>query len=201
MIIGITGGVGSGKSTALSIISSVYKTRELQTDGIAKELMQETELLDRLSEAFGLDVRGADGLLDKELYTRLIFESRENAAISDSIVHPEVWKRSEELAKRAEEKGELVLLETALPGPDFRRICDYIVLLKSPEKNRAERLKEERGYTREHFQDMLDTQPDEASYESYADFVIANNGSMEEFKQRILKCIDDICKLGQREQR
>ena len=201
MRIGVTGGVGSGKSTALSIIASHLEVCLLKADDIAKELMEDKSLLRELSEAFHQDITDREGKLDKELYGELIFSDKKNAELSDSIVHPRVWRRIDELAGKAEAEDRLVLIETALPSESFRRLCDFIIVLESPSGEREERLSKERGYTKERFLDIQETQLSREGFRAYGDYVILNDGSLEELEQRILKCVDDICKSCKRKQR
>ena len=200
MVIGITGGVGSGKSTALELIKDSMDACILRTDDIASELM-DTVLLERLSAAFGRELRGSDGRLDKKLYSELIYSDPANTALSDRIVHPAVWERVRKLIREAEDKDLPVFVETALPGPEFKEICDYVMAFITPDKLREERLSESRGYTREHFDAINRRQLDNKGYEPYADIVINNNGSKEDLKRRVLDEIDDIYKSCKREQR
>lgn len=200
MVIGITGGVGSGKSTALELIKDSKDACILRTDDIASELM-DTVLLERLSAAFGRELRGSDGRLDKKLYSELIYSDPANTALSDRIVHPAVWERVRKLIREAEDKDLPVFVETALPGPEFKEICDYVMAFITPDKLREERLSESRGYTREHFDAIKRRQLDHKGYEAYADIVINNNGSKEDLKRRVLDEIDDIYKSCKREQR
>ena len=200
MVIGITGGVGSGKSTALDLIKDSMPACILRTDDIASELM-DTVFLDRLSLAFKRELRGSDGKLDKRLYSEILYSDPANTALSDSIVHPAVWDRVRELICKAEARDLPVFVETALPGPEFREICDRIIAFVTPDELREERLSESRGYTREHFDAIKRRQLDHKGYEAYADNVINNNGSKEELKRKVLDEIDDIYKSCKREQR
>ena len=200
MVIGITGGVGSGKSTALELIKDSMDACILRTDDIASELM-DTVLLERLSAAFGRELRGSDGRLDKKLYSELIYSDPANTALSDRIVHPAVWERVRKLIREAEDKDLPVFVETALPGPEFKEICDYVMAFITPDKLREERLSESRGYTRKHLDAIKRRQLDHKDYEAYADIVINNNGSKEDLKRRVLDEIDDIYKSCKREQR
>ena len=200
MIIGITGGVGSGKSTAMDYISANWPVRLIKTDELAKELMQES-LLSQLEKAFGRSLRDRDGRLDSSLYRNILYEDKENTRISDSLVHPAVWKEAGLRARRASEEGLMALVETALPGKEFRELCDVIIAVCRDDEKRRSSLSRERSYDDRLFDEIRERQPEPSGYAAYGDIVIKNNGSINEFKDSIKKELDAICKSCEREQR
>lgn len=201
MIIGVTGGVGSGKSTAISHVSELYDALVLRTDDIAKELMTDPKLLEQLEAAMGRSIRDRDGLLDKKLYGDLIYSSERMAAISDSIVHPAVWDYVRERAGEESSKGRLVLVESALPGKELSDICDHILVLTAGDRARLSRLAKERGYSSERYEDIKERQLSQEAFEALGDVIIRNDGTIEEMKKRTEEAIDDLCKSCQRKQR
>lgn len=201
MIIGVTGGVGSGKSTAIAHAKEVYDAVVLRTDDIAKDLMTDPELLEELEAAMGRSIRDGEGRLDKKLYGDLIYSSEKMASISDSIVHPAVWNYVREHAVEESSKGRLVLVESALPGTELSDICDHILVLTAGDKDRLSRLAKERGYSSERYEDIKDRQLSQKAFEAMGDVIIRNDGTIEELKKRTEEAIDDLCKSCQREQR
>ena len=201
MIIGITGGVGSGKSTAIEYMAENWTVRILKTDDMAKELMDKDELLSRLETAFGRSLRSASGGLDRELYRDILYSSAENTELSDSIVHPAVWDLAKKEAELAEKEGLLALIETALPSKSFRELCDLIIVFSRDEGKRRDTLYKERGYDSELFQDINERQLSDEGYLAYADILIENNGSLDELKERIKKELNAVYKSCKREQR
>ena len=225
MIIGMTGGVGSGKSTAVDYIGEYYQAYILKTDEVAHDVMKDKEVLSLLEEAFSAPITNGCGELDKGVYAELIYSSPEKKALSDSIIHPIVWKKVRETAFSLSDKGELVLVETALPGPEFADICDHIICFYADSKLRGKRLRNKyrqscrtlqsvcrrragivtsllsTGYSDERFNDIINLQPDEEEYAIYADCFIVNDGTKEQLWKRTEQAINDFYKLCKREQR
>ena len=201
MIIGLTGGVGSGKSTAADHIGEYYHAYILKTDEVAHDVMKDKEVLSLLEAAFSVPITNGCGELDKAAYADLLYSSPEKKALSDSIIHPIVWKKVRETAFSLSDKGALVLVETALPGPEFADICDHIICFCADSKLRGKRLSSDRGYSDERFKDIINLQPDEEEYASYADCFIVNDGTKEQLWKRTEQAINDFYKLCKREQR
>ena len=93
MIIGMTGGVGSGKSTAADHIGEYYQAYILKTDEVAHDVMKDKEVLSLLEAAFSVPITNGCGELDKAAYADLLYSSPEKKALSDSIIHPIVWEK------------------------------------------------------------------------------------------------------------
>ena len=200
-VLGVTGGIGSGKSAVLSILKEDYGFRILETDRLAKELMcPGTPCYERLKEAFGKRILAEDGRIDRQAYASLIYGSEELRRRSDEIVHPAVWKLAEDRigawCKEALNTGQsalstgqqnriFVALETALPGERYRKICSAVMYVFAPEPVRIARLMENRGYSYERCLAIMRQQIPEEAYTAYADVFLDNGGSMEESRIRL----------------
>lgn len=189
MIIGIIGGIGSGKSTVSGHLESEYGYEVIKTDDLAKELMKDgTMLSEKLREAFGNDIYTADGSLDKARYSAAIYKNEENRKLSDSIVHPAVWQavksRVEEIRKRCSLEGAgkeaCAVVETALPSKHLTEICDEIWFIYAAPEIRICRLMQDRGYTREYAKSVIESQLSDNSFMTYADRMINNGGDLSE---------------------
>lgn len=146
-VIGITGGVGSGKSTILNVLRDEFHAQLLLTDNIAKELMMPgTDVYKRLVAELGEDVLDEEGLFDKKKLADLLFGSREINQTVNSIVHPAVH---EECKKRiAASKKQFVIVESALLiDAGFTDLCDEVWYVYASTQERVKRLYEQRGYS------------------------------------------------------
>lgn len=183
MILGVIGGIGSGKSTVAKWIAVVYGYCHLSTDDLAQEMMNgDEELKNALREAFG-EVYKEDGILDKKKYAGILYSDAENRKKNDEIVHPLVWKKVKELTAG---EGNFVV-ETALPGPEFKTLCDKIFAVYVGEDERIHRLMESRGYTKEYALSIIRGQQPDSFYEAFSDLMIDNSGSFLETTERIRK--------------
>lgn len=185
-VLGITGGIGSGKSMVLALLSKQYGYQVLRTDEIAKELMDsEGPCREALLEAFGRRILSEEGGIDRAAYGRLIYGDPEMRRRSDAIVHPAVWKEVEKRLQGIRAEGRRAAVETALPGEEFRRLCDRIWYVFSPRPVRMNRLMGDRGYSFERCLEIMGQQMAEDGYAAYADVVIDNGRSFEETEGQI----------------
>ncbi len=153
-IIGITGGVGSGKSTVLNFLEEEYEAVIIMADEVGREVMEPgTECFYEIVEAFGEEVVNDKGELNRELLSKRIFNNPEERELLDSIVHPAVKRdichKIEELNAVYKDKTGLVVIEAALLIEDnYDKICDELWFVYAPKELRIKRLKETRGYSR-----------------------------------------------------
>ena len=181
MILGIIGGIGSGKSTAADILKNEYGYTVIGTDDTAKELMNtDPECRAKLQEAFGEQIFRVDGTIDKEEYRKVLYSSEENKKISDAIVHPLVWKRIRDIIGKAPEKN--YVIETALPGKEFSLLCDIIWVITANTDVRVQRLMQNRGYSEEYARTVIEKQLSDEEMTAIGDLVIDNSGSFEELR-------------------
>ena len=191
MVLGITGAIGSGKSTAADIITSEYGYQMIGTDQLAKRIMNEDpDCKRKLTEQFGADIYSEDGKISKERYRQLIFSSDTNRMISDGIIHPMVWDRVRRIA--AEDTGGKFLVETAVPDEEFRKICDRILLITADPDVRIERLMRDRGYTKEFAENVISQQKSVEELKALADITVDNSGSQAELKKNLRTAVESL---------
>ena len=195
MILGMTGGVGSGKSTVSGFLEKEYGFVFIGTDDVAKDMMRNDEALKKeLKKAFGESIYRQCGELDKKEYARIIYQNEENLRRSNEIVHPAVWAKVQEmiLKKRVEavlrnEKEPDFLVETALPGETFKEFCDELWFVKTEKEARIARLMTSRGYTREYALSIIENQQPDSFFENLSDVVIENSGTPSETYEQVRK--------------
>ena len=186
-VIGITGGVGSGKSEVLRYLQEEYGARICQMDETARELQKSgTECFRRIVEHFGSAVVGADGELDRAALGRIVFGDARELDVLNGIVHPAVFRKVREEIDACEEAGvPLFVAEAALLTGEWRKLCSDFWFIYADESVRRERLKRSRGYTDEKITQMIASQPSEEEFRRAVTAVIDNSGSFEETKREI----------------
>ncbi len=192
--LGITGGVGAGKSEVLSILSDAYGAKVLYADEIAKQLMEPgTPVYDRIREAFSeYGVFGDDGLIDRPRMAQVLFADDALRRQMNAIVHPAVLEAAlkEKAAAEAKEAkkaaGGLLVLEAALLlEAGYDRYCDEVWYVYAPEDVRWQRLAASRGYSDERIGRMMKSQLPEEVFRSRCTAVIDNGGTIEETRAQI----------------
>lgn len=205
--IGITGGVGSGKSEVLKFLKSHYNCRILMADNAAKDLEMPggavyeplVLLLEQYPAADGQD--SEDDLLDekgfintKEMAAR-IFANPELLEKVNALVHPAVIKYIVDTIEEERQKGELdyFFLEAALLiETGFDKIVDHLWYIYCNEAERRRRLAASRGYSEEKTTQIIRNQLSEEEFRKHCDQVIDNSGPIEETGEQIVKVLEEL---------
>ncbi len=182
--IGITGGVGSGKTEILSYIRENYPCEIILADELAKELQEPGRACYApLVELLGEDIVGADGRILKAAMADRIFRDRELLEAVNGLIHPAVIAeilRRKELAKK-NDKIRLFFVEAALLIENgFDKICDEMWYIFARESVRRERLAVSRGYSGEKITAIMEKQLSESMFRENCQVVIDNSGSLAE---------------------
>ena len=184
--VGVTGGIGSGKST----VSELFQDKGayvFDADKVAKRLLvTDQQLQQELINEFMDDIIDADGNIVKEKLARIGFSSRENQETLNAIIHPYVYQAND--AKQAEianrEDVELYVLDAPLlfeSGLD--RHVDYTILVYARMKIRLQRALQRGRLSRDEILRRMDLQMPEEEKMELADFVIENNGTEQELRR------------------
>ena len=187
-VIGITGGVGAGKSRILAILWERYHADIIQADEVAKALEEPGhEGLRLLAEEFGSGILDESGRLDRERFASLIFQDEEALKKVNAIIHPLTW--TEICRQVSESNAPLVAVEAALFDENSRGLCGELWYIDTSEENRIARLMENRGYTRQKCLDIMANQADRQAFLKLADVVIDNNGSVDDVQSQIASAL------------
>ena len=184
--IGLTGGIGSGKSTVCRIFDEVG-AQCYDCDSRAKWLMQNDEALrEELVAVFGAEVYGADGLLDRARLATEVFGNSERLAALNGAVHPAVgrdWERW--CAERKAEGVAYAIMESAiLFDCGFDSKVDRTVTVSAPEELRIERAVARDNAPAEVIRRRIEAQMSDAEREARADYTIVNT-DLEEVRKQV----------------
>ena len=191
--IGLTGGIGSGKSSVSAILKS-WGAYVFDADKIAKSILNENESAqNEVITEFGTDVLGADGKIDKIKLSRVVFHDEDHQIKLNAIIHPYVFSEIDKEFEIVLNKGkhDIFVVDAALiyeSGADTH--MDYVLVVTSHLGLRIERALSKGDLSREEFLKRADLQwPDEDKIH-LADFVIQNNGSEEDLLNETKKTYD-----------
>ena len=191
--IGITGGVGAGKSAILDYLAGKPKVKVMLADDIAHELMKpDTECYNKLRELFDSSVFNADGQINNIRMAEAIFKDSSLRDKLNAIVHPAVKEYVIKQYRIEKKSGclEWLILEAALLIEEhYDEICDELWYIYTSEENRRLRLKESRGYSDEKIDNIFASQLSEAEYRSACQKCIDNNGTVEHTYMQIEEII------------
>ncbi len=192
--VGITGGVGAGKTEILNFLSSQDGIEVMLADEIAHDLMEPgTVCNQRLQELFAADgVFEADGTIRRNRMAEVIFSDDAKREALNNIVHPAVKDYVTERCKKERESGKLriLVLEAALLIEEgYDKICDELWYIYTTEANRKLRLMKNRGYSEEKVEQIFQSQLLEETYRKYCKIVIDNNASKEDTVRQVAEVI------------
>ncbi|MCR5294290.1 MAG: dephospho-CoA kinase [Lachnospiraceae bacterium] len=186
--IGVTGGVGAGKSRVLDYLSERWGAFVLRLDDVGRDLLlPEGACYREVIRLFGEAVVREDQSLDRPLIARKIFGNEELRQRMNAIIHPAVRREAErQMEKAGAEAARLFVLEAALLLEDhYEEILDEIWYVRADEAVRAARLAESRGYDESRIRNVMASQLSDEAFRKRADAVIDNSGDFEETKRQI----------------
>ena len=186
-IIGVTGGVGAGKSTVLNYLEKCYGAKLILADLVGHEVMEPGhEAYEQVVKVFGQEIVSEDKTIDRKALGAIVFADEKKRMILNRIIHPAV---RQEILRRLEEVELLhlsyVVVEAALfLEENYDAFCDETWYIYTDEKIRRQRLKESRGYSDERIDQIFRSQKTHEEFQKRCLFMIDNNGSEEEtFRQ------------------
>ncbi|MDO4735024.1 MAG: dephospho-CoA kinase [Lachnospiraceae bacterium] len=229
MVIGVTGGVGAGKSTVLMILEKNYNAKIIMADDVAKELMEpggasyeavvnafgedilvsseessiiaEEESTDYDSESIS-DQAELKRPIDRKKLAEIIFNDDEKLALVNSLTHPKV---KEEILSRIdnfylEDEDALIVVEAALLiEAGYEDILDSLWIVTVDTEVRIERLMRDRGYTREKCLSIMDNQLSDEEFTAHADVIINNSYTLENTEEQVAEAIHNCIRSKEKE--
>ena len=182
MILGLTGGIASGKSTVSKKLKELG-SYIIDADKISREVSDSKEILKKLEGNFGLQIIDS-GHLDRKKLRELVFEKKEKRELLNSIMHPIIEKK---IVKEIEEnkKEKLIILDVPLLyETKLEYLCDKVLVVSVDEKIQIERLKVRDKIEKKMAKKIISTQMPLTEKLKKADIHIENNGNLDELLEK-----------------
>ena len=192
-IIGITGGVGSGKSRVLSYMETKYRAVICQADHVAWKLQEPGQkCYTKIVTCFGENILNDDGTINREKLGRIVFADKDKLLEINQIMHPAVKEYILEWIQReqANETTYFIIEAALLLEENYNQICDEMWYIYCHESIRRERLKLNRGYTDEKIDAIIASQLYEEIFRRECQIVIDNSGDFEDTCYQIDKAMN-----------
>lgn len=192
-VIGITGGVGCGKSTVLELIENNFNAFVIKADDVGKTVLDKgTAGYKNVMELFGEEILLDSGEIDRNRLADIVFHDKKKLMVLNSIVHPLVKKTIvEEMARiRCTDRYDFFVVEAALLLEDHYEVfCDEVWYIYADEKTRKRRLVESRGYSEEKIQGIMKNQLQEEEFRKRCDRIVDNSRTEGETLNQLKKML------------
>lgn len=194
IVAGVTGGIGSGKTTVCREFEKLG-AKVIYSDELAKNLMStDQRVISDLKNIFGDQTFLPDGTLNKPHLIREAFEKGRVEELN-AIVHPAVYRRFDQIRKEEKKAGTRVLIKEAaiLLNNGRPPNIDLVILVLSDPKQQIQRVQERDGSDKEDVLQRMNKQPDFEKLQNLADYIIRNDGTLEELKEKARSLYNTIC--------
>jgi dephospho-CoA kinase len=196
-VIGLLGGIGSGKSTVARILAELGAA-VIDADRITAECLDDPGIRSRIEAAFGSQVMALNGAVDRKALAKEVFADESRRQELHRIIHPAIFDRMiEELEQvRAADPGGIIVIDAPLLLESrFRQACDILLMIRVPVEKRIERVAATRGWDAEEIERRESFQASTEEKEKAADAVIENAGSLDDLKRRVNAFMNNL-KIG-----
>ena len=187
LVVGLTGNIGSGKSTVAQMLSERGATI-IDADVLARRAVEAgTAAYERIVARWGSEIVAPDGQLDRAALRRVVFADHEQLEELNQIVHPEVERLRNRLVESARKRGDRIVI-CDIPLLFERHMTDRvdrIILVDAHRAIRLERLVKDRGLRETEAMDMIAAQMPAELKRARADYVIDNDGTLTQLERRV----------------
>lgn len=184
LLVGITGGIGSGKTEACRMLAE-EGFKVFYADPIAKELyVKDKNLAAKIVKEFGKEIVNFRGKINLSKMRQVIFANKKNYQNINKIVHPVVIDYIRRQAQRA--KAKVIIVESALIFESgLYKDMDYVITVYSNKKNRVDRIVLRDGASKKEVESIMKYQMDDKLKIEKSDFVIVNNKTLDDLREQI----------------
>jgi dephospho-CoA kinase len=186
MKVGLTGGIGAGKSTVADLFSQKGAV-VIRSDELARQVIEpQTPGFQQVIDRFGKDLLNAEGYIDRAKLAQIVF--KDDAALKDleNIIHPLVRSKTNQILDQHTSETIIVNEIPLLLEKKMESLFDFLVIVISSEKNRLERLAH-RGLTAEQATARMAKQVSDEQRKAAADFLIVNDGNLDQLEADVEK--------------
>lgn len=196
-IIGLTGSIGSGKSTVSKIIRE-EGIPVICADEIAHQVVEVgTPAYQQITQFFGKEILSPDQSINREKLGALVFQNKEKRKLLNSIVHPEVIKKMEQEIKNHQKNRKLLIFLDIplLYESGLENMCNQVAVVYAPETIMIERIKKRDGLSDQEIKNRIASQMSIEEKKEKADYVIDNSKSIAQTKKQVQDLMNKISKF------
>ena len=197
MVLGITGGIATGK-TAVSNILQEMGFDIIDMDIISREVINLPEIIEMLTKEFGTDIL-TNGGIDRKKLRNAVFDSREKVDKLDSIMHPAIIKISKEKIEQLKDmkKKLIIVVIPLLFEVNLEYLVDKILLVDASREKQTERIIKRDNTNRTDAENIINSQMSLDEKRRKSDYIIENNGDLLELRRKVLEFLNNLNYTGE----
>lgn len=193
LVIGLTGNIGCGKSS----LSNILKNNSLDiidADIISRDIMNDKDLLNKIFETFGNDIKREDGTLNRKELGKIVFNDDEKLIMLNNITHPAIKNEIKKRIKEIEDNNRnIVVVDAALLiEGNFLDLVDRLVVISCDLDVQLNRIMKRDNITKEEAISRIKSQMDQNEKIKYGDYIIDNSKGLDELNYKANKLITYI---------
>ncbi|MFZ9227127.1 MAG: dephospho-CoA kinase [Candidatus Nanopelagicales bacterium] len=186
MKVGLTGGIGAGKSTVADMFSKLGAV-VIRSDELARQVIEpNTPGFQKVLSRFGNQILQENGSIDRQKLAQIVFNDQNSLKDLEEIIHPLVRNKTNELIESQTQETIVVNEVPLLLEKKMEKMFDFLVVVISSEKNRINRL-QKRGISEPEAKKRMSLQVSDEARKSSADFLITNDGNIEQLEADVAK--------------
>ena len=186
MKVGLTGGIGAGKSTVADMFSKLGAV-VIRSDELARQVIEpNTPGFQKVLSRFGNQILQENGSIDRQKLAQIVFNDQNSLKDLEEIIHPLVRNKTNELISSQTQETIVVNEVPLLLEKKMEKMFDFLVVVISSEKNRINRL-QKRGISEPEAKKRMSLQVSDEARKSSADFLITNDGNIEQLEADVAK--------------
>ena len=194
VVIGLTGGIGTGKSTVSQILKE-KKFPVIDLDIISHEVIKFPKVVEKIVENFGKEVleynNTGNWIVSREKLGRVIFGDREKRLILNSVMHPEILRIMREKILECKKENKIIFVEIQLLFEvQWEKEFDYILLVSAEKETQIKRILSRDNRSKEEALSIINSQMSLDEKKKRSDYVIENDGNIQDLEKKV----DDFLK-------
>jgi dephospho-CoA kinase len=191
-LIGLTGGIASGKSTVANMIRNL-KLPLLDSDQIAREVMLKEDIMKELKKAFGQEIFDDKGKLSRKTLARIIYNDETARKTLNAIVHPHVKEEILKELKAKHQEDKVVFIDVPLLYESgFDQMMDQVIVVYVPTEVQLDRLINRDHIEKAYAMQKINAQEDLESKIKKADYMIDNRHSVDYTNKQLMQVLEEI---------
>ncbi len=192
MILGLTGGIGTGKSTVAKMLRE-KNIPVVDTDSISKEIIEYPEIIEKIKAEISSKIFNNENKLDRKKLSEIVFENKDKLKKLNEIMHPVILKKMWEEVEKLKKDYKVIVVDIPLLFEiNMENEVDKVLLIYSSKEIQIERIMNRDGRTREEAIKIINSQMPLYKKREKSDYIIQNNDSLEKLEKNLDKVVQKL---------